>query len=165
MFGEFKLGERDYAYPLALGMFSALTICGELEFDAIIPIPLSPDKHAAGELHRTKALSQELARLLGGVAIREYLSLSEPVSKRRMLSDGYTLAQFRSRYFAALRTQQAVCNLHKVLLVDDVITRGTTISCAIRRLREINPRLEIAIVSAGQMIVKSAVLNESGFVA
>lgn len=162
MFGEFKLGERAYAYPLARGIFEALRRRSRLKFDAIVPIPLSPDKETSGEVHRTKLLAQELGKLLG-VSVRECLKLTEPVSKRRMLASGYTLTDFRRRYYHALNVSRSISDCSQVLIVDDVITRGATLYCATRRLREAQPDLDIVVASAGQMIVKSAVRDESGF--
>jgi predicted amidophosphoribosyltransferase len=164
IFGEFKIGERSYAYPLARGIFEALSQAGRLEFDAIIPIPLSPDKAEAGEVHRTKLLAQELSRLLG-VPVREHLSLVEPISKRRMLAAGCSLGEFRRRYYQALQVSDRVTEYKRALLVDDVITRGATLSCAARRLVEANRQLDIVATSAGQMIVKRAVREEGGFIA
>jgi predicted amidophosphoribosyltransferase len=160
MFGEFKVGEKRYTYPLARGMYEALRNAGQLDnFDAIVPVPLSPDKQAAGELHRTLALSNELSRLLA-TPVRELLSLVTPISKRRMLSAGDTLAKFRARYLDALRADPSVINYRRVLIVDDVVTGGTTISCVISRLREKNAKIEVVVTCAGQMIVKRAVESE-----
>jgi hypothetical protein len=96
-FDDFKIGEKRYAYPFARAMFEVLKSAGALEFDAIIPIPLSPDKAQAGEVHRTLILAQEVGRLLGS-PVREYLTLNTPISKRRMLAAGHTAAQFRRAY-------------------------------------------------------------------
>jgi predicted amidophosphoribosyltransferase len=165
MFGEFKVGEDGYVYPLALGIFASLTQHDLLEYDAVVPIPLSPDKQAAGELHRTRALAREVARLLGRVPVREYLSLTEPVSKRRMLSARYSKSQFRQKYYRTLNVDSSIRGVTNILLIDDVITEGLTVSCAVRRLREANPELDIVIASAGQMIIKRAVVDEADFIA
>lgn len=162
MFSEFKFGEKRYAYPLARAMYEALRRRKELEFDAIVPIPLSPDKAAADEIHRTKLLATELGKLLG-VRVRETLSLSEPISKRRLQAIGYTPSQFERKYRQVLQVDDSAKSLERILLVDDVVTRGSTLSCAIWRLREVNKNLDIVAASAGQMIVKPAVANEKGF--
>jgi predicted amidophosphoribosyltransferase len=163
MFTEFKIGESTYAYPLALGIFKVLSQEEEVEFDGIIPIPLSPDKARAGEMHRTKALSQELGKLLG-VPVREYLSLDAPISKRRMQSEGSTPGQFRQRYYTLLRVDEKIGNLTNVLLIDDVITHGWTISCAVKRLRESCRGLRIIVASAGRMIIKGSVARQRAIV-
>ncbi len=165
MFYDYKLGEHRYAYPLALGMFKALREQEEIDFDAVIPIPLSPEKVAAGELHRTLLLAQELGRLLGRVPVRECLSLTEPISKRQMLAAGASRSYFRRRYSQCLRVDNAVSRMLRVLLVDDVITHGETVRAAIDRLHTVNAELKIVVASAGQMITKSAAVDETDFVA
>jgi predicted amidophosphoribosyltransferase len=163
MFEEFKFGERRYAYPLARGIYEALRRREALDFDAIVPIPLSPDKLASKELHRTRALAQELGELLG-VRVRELLSLSEPISKRRMKSYGYTKGQFETRYYSLLVVDPSVANCEHILLVDDAITHGSTIRMAALKLYKARPELNITAASAAQMIVKAAVASEAGFV-
>ena len=54
------------------------------------------------EKHRTRELAGELGRLLA-VRMREMLTLSSSVSKRRMQADGYTVSQFEERYRKALQ--------------------------------------------------------------
>jgi hypothetical protein len=54
IFYRLKAGDAAVAYPLALGMQKALARAHRLDFDAILPVPLSPDKAKKGELHRTK---------------------------------------------------------------------------------------------------------------
>jgi len=164
MFNDFKLGEEGYTYPLALGIFEALRRHNAIEFDAIVPIPLSPDKEKAGEVHRTRALATELRRLLGA-PVREYLTLSEPVSKRRMTAAGYSASAFKQRYSGALRVDDGIQKLNHVLIVDDVITRGWTLGCATRAMHNANEALQITAAATGQMIMKAAVVDEADFVA
>lgn len=79
LFYTFKLGAEKLAYPLGLGVYEALRNRGLTAFDAIVPIPLSPDKAHSGELHRTRALARQLSQFLG-VPVREMLSLTQPIS-------------------------------------------------------------------------------------
>ncbi len=53
VFTRFKTGEAALAHPLALGMRRALAKARRLDFDAIVLVPLSPEKAKRGELHRT----------------------------------------------------------------------------------------------------------------
>ena len=48
----------------------------------------------------------------------------------------------------------------RLLLIDDVITEGTTLDCVFRRVREIHPDAEVAATTAGQMIVKAVIKDE-----
>ena len=160
-FTGFKLGEMAYAYPFALSIFEQLRKRELLEFDYVVPIPLSPDKAKKGEKHRTRELAKELGRLLA-VEVREILSLSSSVSKRRMRAQGYTIAQFERRYREALQAKISV-DAGRILLVDDVITKGSTVAQALHAIREQRPDAEIIVATAGQMILKEAVVDDGGF--
>ena len=160
-FTEFKWGEMAYAYPFALSMFEQLRRRDLLEFDYVVPIPLSPDKAEKREKHRTRELARELGRLLA-VEVREMLSLSSSISKRRMQAEGYTPVQFESRYRQALQAE-VPADAVRILLVDDVMTRGSTAAQALRAIREQRPEAAVVVATAGQMIVKEAVINDRGF--
>lgn len=160
-FTEFKWGEMAYSYPFALSIFEQLRQRELLEFDYVVPIPLSPDKAEKGEKHRTRTLARELSRLLA-VRTQEMLELSSSVSKRRMQAEGYTVSQFENRYRRAL---QAIVprDAERILLVDDVMTRGSTIAQALNAIREQRPDVAVVVATAGQMIVKEAVVDDQGF--
>ena len=160
-FTEFKLGEMAYAYPFALSIFEQLRRRGLLEFDYVVPIPLSPDKAEKREKHRTRELAKELGRLLV-VEVREMLSLSSGVSKRRMQAQGYTIAQFERRYREALQAKISA-DAQRILLVDDVITKGSTVAQALHAIREQRPEAVVVVATAGQMILKEAVVGDGGF--
>ena len=161
MFGSFKVGEKRYAYPLAAGIAAAFTARNLGGFDAIVPVPLSPEKIAAGELDRTSALADELALLIQS-PVRKFLSLSNPISKRRMVAQGYTPTQFKARYRQYLDVDAAIAGVQRILVVDDVITKGSTLAVVVAAIQAANPTAEITVASAGQMIVMAAVANRNG---
>lgn len=162
MFQAFKVGEKRYAYPLAAGIHAALASRRLRDFEAIVSIPLSPEKAAAGELDRTAALAGELARLMPGARSRQLLSLSAPISKRRMQAQGYTATEFKQRYRQYLQLDPAIAGLRRIILLDDAITKGSTLSVAIAAIRAANPGIEIVAAAAGQMIVMDAVADQNG---
>lgn len=162
MFAAFKVGEAAYAHPLALGMKQALDARGETGFDAVVPIPLSPEKAANGELDRTGALADELVRMMDGARRLDALSLSGPVSKRRMVLQGWTPGEFKQRYRNLLQVDAAIADCDRILLVDDAITRGSTMSVALAAIRAAAPQVDIVVASAVQMIVKAAVADVNG---
>ena len=161
MFNAFKVGEKKYSYPFAAGMQAALNVRGLIDFDAIIPIPLSPEKAAAQEFNRTAELSYHLGRLIG-IRAKSYLSLASPISKRRMLTQNYTVAEFRRNYAEKLQSDLRIANLSRVLLLDDVITTGSTLAVAAAAIRAVNPAIDIVVVAAGQMVVKKVVADQNG---
>lgn len=160
-FYDFKLGEMAYAYPFARAIFEQLTQTEQLEFDYVVPIPLSPDKMENGEEHRTLQLAKELGRLLA-VPVREVLELRSNVSKRRMLSEGSTTVQFEKAYRSALHAE-VPDDAQRLLLVDDVMTRGSTVAMALGRLYESQPTVSVVVATAGQMILRPVVEDEAGF--
>lgn len=152
----FKMGNANLAYPLARGMFEALLARDLLHFDCVIPVPLSPEKAARGEIHRTRLLANELGRLLDA-PVREWLSLENPVSKRRMLSAGYSYTDFERRYAASLHVRPSIASVRRILLVDDFSTRGGTLKVICRAIWAANSDAEIVAAVGAQMIVKAAV--------
>jgi hypothetical protein len=165
LFRRFKTGEKKLAFPLALAMHEALSTRGFSGLDAIVPVPLSPDKAQRDEIHRTLLLARELARLLG-VPVREALSLSAPISKRRLRGDqGLSPAQFEHAYRQYLVVDPAISQASRILLVDDVCTAGSTIRASAQALRAVNPGISIIAVTAGQMTVRAAVEHEEDLIA
>jgi len=154
LFYRFKAGEGALAYPLARGIYEALRRRHLLDFDAIVPIPLSPDK--TSELHRTRALARELGRLLG-IPVVEALSLRAPVSKRRLRNAGWSARDFERHYIELLEVASQVARHNRVLLIDDVCDHGSTLRCGAERLRQDHPHLNVMAVSAGQMVIREAV--------
>ena len=161
VFMRFKTGEAGLAYPLALGMHQALKQSNAVDFKAIVPIPLSPDKAAAGEIHRTRLLAKELSAL-SGIPVHEALSLSHPISKRRFLRDGASIQEFEAAYGDALEVDTGMLvNCANVLLVDDVCTGGSTLAIAARALEAAYEGVQVAAATAAQMIIKAAVRDPS----
>lgn len=160
LLGAFKTGNENLAFPIALGLNEVLHD-GDLvgDYDCIIPIPLSPDKGDAGEIHRTLLIARELGRLLS-IPVRQYLSLKSPISKRRMLSHGYTYVDFENAYEERLVVADAVADIETVLLIDDVCTHGGTFKMASQALRRVNPKLEIVAAAGMQMVVKASVRRD-----
>lgn len=160
-FTDFKLGEMAYAYPFALAMYEQLRRRNLLDFDYVVPIPLSPDKAKNGEQHRTLALATEIGKLLV-VPVCQMLKLTHPISKRQKLAARYTTRQFEREYADALEAC-VPADARSILLVDDVLTRGSTAAMAVDKIHEQRPNLSLVVATAGQMIVKSAVSQSSGF--
>lgn len=160
MFYRFKTGEGSLAFPLALALHRALAKAHRLDFDAIVPVPLSPDKAKLGELHRTLVLSRELGRLLGS-PVRQWLTLSGPISKRKLRTGGgLSAAAFEDRYSAAVTASPKFRTAQRVLLVDDVCTEGSTLRVCADSAHRVNPDVSIVAAASGQMAVRQVVKDE-----
>ena len=160
LFYRFKTGHSLSAFPLALAMYEVLTQQRVHDFDCIVPIPLSPDKQEQGQFNRTRILAQQLAPLLG-VPLADVLSLTGPISKRRFLSAGSTQAHFEHQYDQLLHVHARIRIYQRILLLDDVCTEGSTLSCALRRIRDTHPHAQLSATTAGQMLLKSVVKDVS----
>ena len=161
---DFKLGNGLLAFPFSLGIHEALRARDLVEFDAIVPVPLSPDKAAKGELHRTRALARELSQLLQ-CPIAEVVTLEGPISKRRLLAGGSTYPSFQARYESLLSVDQRASRLQRVLIVDDVCTYGGTLRAVAGALRAVGAgTTRLVATAAAQMVVKDALGDESAVV-
>ena len=158
---DFKLGNGLLAFPFSLGMHEALRTRNLVEFDAIVPVPLSPDKAARGELHRTRVLAKELSELLH-CPVAEVVTLTGPISKRRHLAGGSSYASFQARYESLLSVDPRARRLRRVLIVDDVCTYGGTLRAVARALRAAGAgTTRLVATAAAQMVVKDALGDES----
>jgi hypothetical protein len=159
LFKSFKAGNANLAYPFALGMREAMRRRDvDSDFDALIPIPLSPDKAANGEIHRTRLLATELGTLLEAPVV-EALALTESISKRAMQREG-RLHEFEARYERALAVVENTSEFERVALIDDVSTRGGTLRVALQVLHASDPDLPVVPVTAAQMILRDVVVDE-----
>jgi hypothetical protein len=160
MFYRFKTGEASLAYPLAKGMAASLVRNNAADGDAIVPIPLSPDKVKAKEINRTRLLSDALSGLTQ-VPVVDALKLTTPIGKRVAINAGLSDAAFRTRYVEYLDVDASqLSEADRIILVDDVCTRGNTLFAVIRALRKQGIKAEISVSVAGQMTIRAAVRND-----
>jgi predicted amidophosphoribosyltransferase len=159
LFRRFKVGDARLAYPFALAMVEQLKRAGQAAVDAVIPIPLSPEKAENGELHRTKAIAEEISRLLR-IRMVEFLSLSEPVGKRVLRRMGFTAREFERAYGKALVVDPRIRELSSILLVDDACTEGSTFERSAEAMLALNPVLRIVAASAVQMAVTAVLADQ-----
>ena len=157
----FKVGEGGLAYAFAAAAHESLRGQTSARFDAVVPIPLSPEKIEAEELHRALVLAVQLSFLIKA-PVCEALSLAVPVGKRAMLKEQKSVQQFEATYRASLRVdEQRLSRYKSVLLVDDVCTRGSTLSVAAEALRRAYPRLEVHAAVGALMAVKASASQAS----
>ena len=121
---------RNYAYPLGRGLEVAVRALYKelLESTIIVPIPLHPEKLK----ERGYNQSLELANVVGGclnIQVRDVLSKERNVDMRRL---NWEERREAVKGLYTLQTNAAdEIHDHKVLLIDDVVTTGFTMSeCA-----------------------------------
>lgn len=143
---------------LALGILAALRSRELLEFDAVVPIPLSPDK-----LRRGSFVERWSSRINSG-SIWESLQGNGSHCRSPSRNDECRLQvsvqASRARYSLVLQVNAALSRVQRVLLVDDTIARGWTLACTIQKIRQAAPDVQVVAASAGQMILKEHVLDE-----
>lgn len=157
---RFKFGEAGLAEALAIGIYEALTARGLLRFDCVTPIPLSPEKAAAGKVDRARSVGVQVARLLG-TSVLNLISLKTAISKgalRRM--NGLSAAEFEASYAEALDVDEAVGRIDRLLIIDDICNEGSTLSAALASVREANPGITAVGTSVGQMASRAAVRDQ-----
>ena len=127
-----------------------------------IPPNLISAERSASRLHGPGTRKRMPVRKTPAVRVREMLSLSSGISKRRMQAAGYTAAQFESRYRATLQAT-VPGDAERILLIDDVMTKGSTAAQALHAISCQRPDAAVVVATAGQMIVKEAVVDDRGF--
>ena len=158
---DFKLGSSVLAFPFSLGIAEALRGRDLVQFDAIVPVPLSPDKASMGELHRTRALAKELSDLLDCPVV-ELVTLTGPISKRRHMANDGTYASFLRRYESLLSVERRGRRYQRILIVDDVSTYGGTLRAVAKALRASGAGASgLVATTAVQMVVKGALRDEA----
>lgn len=123
---------RYLAEPMAKLMAQAGDITENGKYDLIIPVPLSPGRRKEREYNQTELLCKELSHILGVetdfatlIKVKDTPSQASlhPAKRRSNLRDAFGLADTDS-----LKGRQ-------VILVDDVITTGSTVDQCARVLK------------------------------
>jgi predicted amidophosphoribosyltransferase len=157
---RFKFGETARAAALAVALYEALTARNLGEFDCVTPIPLSPEKAAAGKPHRARELSVHLAGLLG-VDVVDLFSLRTPISKgARRAVDGLSPSEFETEYAAALEVDNAVRHFDRLLIVDDICNQGSTFNAVLAGIRSVRNTISAVAAAAGQVANPASVRDQ-----
>lgn len=143
------LFSMKYAHNKAIGVYYGQEIGRTLKdspfasADAIIPVPLHPKK----EFMRGYNQSQHLS-----IGIAEELKL--PIDKRCVRRLAHTSSQTRKSRFQRWENVDGIFAVHPrvasyrhVIIVDDVITTGSTIEAMIDALRSQHPDLLVSVVT------------------
>lgn len=125
------------------------------KFDYITNIPLSPDKHKVKELDRVDAVCLHLTKLLEIPYVKNMLILSRPISRRLYKFLGKTSTQFINDYFRFLKwNKKCSIDFKNILVVDDVVTDGKTLTAFARKIHERYPNARLYAATCGIMAKK-----------
>lgn len=103
-----------------------------IQADAIVAVPLTPEKEKERGFNQAWLLAQAVAEIFGFPAVKDVLGRKrDGVSAQATLSRAERLKNIRGNFAAGKNASAAAAK--RILLVDDVITTGAT-SCECRRV-------------------------------
>lgn len=141
-------GRRSAALPLGRLMAQRRAVESDPRaprFDLIVPVPLAPSKRRRRGFNQALLLAGQLGRLLG-VEVSEALSRARDDGAQSLLPATRRAANVRGSFRVRGGSSVAGC---RVLLVDDVITTGSTASECARSLKRSGALWVEAFAAAG----------------
>jgi ComF family protein len=124
-------GRRSAATELALMALPALLPILRAHPDAIVPVPLSGLRRRERGFNQSELIARALAEVLG-------LPVMQPLRRTRHTPPqaGLSRRQRLTNPAGAFRASASECADRRLLLLDDVVTTGATLSAAARALLE-----------------------------
>jgi ComF family protein len=140
----FKFKRHDFfAAPLAELVESVIRARGDLDFDAVVPVPMHRAKLRRRGYNQAELLARALARRLGLRCETALLTKTRDSSAQSRLARNERAANVRDAFRASPRVAS-----RRILLVDDVITTGETIRACARALADAGAKRIAAAVVA-----------------
>lgn len=137
-----KFKEEIYAVPF-LAFFLAKAVEKNIEFDLILPIPLSAERLKERGYNQSLLLAREAGRILNKPVAEECLVRTKRTRRQALISDPAT--RFANAADSFMVSESWDVEGLRVLLVDDVLTTGSTLYFAAK-----------ALYSAGVNLVESS---------
>lgn len=155
IFYAFKSGYDLYARLFAEAIIIAIErndCFKKVKFDFVTNVPLSPEKKAAGELDRVDLVCSILNLILGLPYLKDALVLSKPISRREYKFRGKSSSEFSGDYFRFLEwNMKQSLDDKRILVVDDVITDGKTLTTFAKKVHEKYPKAQLYVATCGVM--------------
>jgi len=143
-------GRRDLVELLAPLLASTLLECWDVtEIDLVVPVPLHPERQRERGYNQAALLGASLARLIGRPFKERTLSRVRNTQPQVGLSDSERSSNLRHAFRCAL---PAVAHGARVLLVDDVMTTGSTAESASEALLE-GGALRVSVLTVARAVV------------
>lgn len=111
--------------------------------NAIIPVPLHPKKEFKRGYNQSEIIAKGISKETG-------IPISLDVIKRSSYSETQTKKDRFERWDNVsniFTVSDKIHNLNHIILVDDVITTGSTLEAIILALRDKNPKLSVSVVT------------------
>jgi ComF family protein len=140
----FKFKRHDFfAAPLAELIEGVIRARGDLDFDAVVPVPMHRAKLRRRGYNQAELLARALARRLDIRCETALLTKTHDSSAQSRLARNERAANVRDAFRASPRAAS-----RRILLVDDVITTGETIrACAHALAKAGAKRIAAAVVA------------------
>ncbi|AHF02045.1 phosphoribosyltransferase [Thiomicrospira aerophila AL3] len=145
--GELRQLVHQFKYhqQLHLSRLFATLIQQQLQLnpvDALVPIPLHPSRLA----QRGYNQAYEIARILSkdlGIPIYQGLIRAQATPSQTRLSRSQRQQNISHAFAINPKAEAGLLKLHRLALIDDVITTGATLQAAAQSLKAAHPTLEI----------------------
>ena len=140
----FKFKRHDFfADPLAELIEQMIRQRGDLDFDAVVPVPMHRAKLRRRGYNQAELLARALARRIGVRCQPALLTKTRDHDAQSKLARDERAANVRGAFLASPRV-----TARRILLVDDVCTTGATIrACAGELVRAGAARVAAAVVA------------------
>ena len=140
----FKFKRHDFfAAPLAELLEGALRDRGDLDFDAIVPVPMHRAKLRKRGYNQAELLARSLGKRIGIRYERALLAKTRDLGAQSKLPRSERAANVHGAFLASPRAAS-----RRILLVDDVITTGETIRACAQALLDAGAKSVAAAVVA-----------------
>jgi ComF family protein len=140
----FKFNRHDFfAAPFAELIEGRIRARGDLDFDAVVPVPMHRAKIRRRGYNQAELLARALARRVGVRCETSLLTKTRDLAAQSKLPRAARSGNVRGAFLASPRAASA-----RILLVDDVCTTGATIrACATELARAGASRVCAAVVA------------------
>lgn len=133
MIKEFKFREQKYYGKLFAKLLADFYISQNLDYDILIPIPLSKEKYLKRGFNQCELICDFLSKRVSVPVDKEILFKIKDTKDQHLLSKSERSKNLNSAFEA--RTREELLN-KKILIVDDLLTSGYTLKEAIVTLKK-----------------------------